>query len=79
MLPWQPKHHTISDFTKNGIFDANYLLPAGQNMNNFQHILHNLYLLYKYTNNSFKDSRLELPCQQLQEMPQKLLLYGQKI
>ena len=34
MLPWQPKHHTISDFEKNGIFyqkgifKANYLLPA---------------------------------------------------
>ena len=84
MLPWQPKHHTIRDFTKNGIFnkkgilDANYLLSAGQNTNNFQHILHNQYLLYKYTNNTFKDSRLELPWQQLQEMPQKLLLYGQK-
>ena len=79
MLPWQPKHHIISYFTKNGIFNkkgivyANYLLPAWQNMNNFQHILHNLYLLYKYTNNSFKDSRLELPWQQLQEMPQKFL------
>ena len=48
-------------------------------MNNFQHILHNLYLLYKYTNNSFEDVRLEFPWQQLQEMPQKLLLYGQKI
>ena len=48
-------------------------------MNTFQHILHNLYLLYKYTNNSFQDSRLELPWQQLEEMPQKLLLYGQKI
>ena len=47
-------------------------------MNKFQHILHNLYLLYKYTNNSFKDAKLELPLQQLQEMPQKLLLYGQK-
>ena len=84
MLPWQPKHHTISDFTKmahstkKGIFDANYLLPAWQNMNNFQHILHKLYLLFKYTNNSSKDSRLELPWQQLQEIPQKLLLYGQK-
>ena len=64
--------------TKKGIFDANYLLPAWQNMNNFQHILHKLYLLFKYTNNSSKDSRLELPWQQLQEMPQKLLLYGQK-
>ena len=79
------KHHKISEFTKNGIFnkkgifDANYLLPAWQNMNNFQHILHNLYLLYKYTNNSFKDSRLELPWQQLQEMPQKLWLYGKNI
>ena len=58
MLPWQPKHHTIRDFTKNGIFnkkgilDANYPLPAGQNTNNFQHILHNQYLLYKYTNNT---------------------------
>ena len=56
MLPWQPKHHIISDFTKmvyskKGIFYANYLLPACQNMNNFQHILHNLYQLYKYTNN----------------------------
>ena len=77
MLPCKPKHHTISHFTKNGIFnkkgkfDANYLLPAGQNRNNFQHILHNLYLLYKYTNNSFKDSRLELLWQQLQQMPQK--------
>ena len=30
-------------------------------MNYFQHILHNLYLLYKYTNTSFKDSRLEVP------------------
>ena len=48
-------------------------------MNNFQHILHNLYLLYKYTNNSFEDSRLELPWQQLQEMTQTLLLFGQKI
>ena len=47
--------------------------------NNFQHILHNLYLLFKYTNNTFKDTRLELPWQQLQEMPQKLLVYGQKI
>ena len=34
MLPWQPKHHTISDFTENGIFnkkgifEANYLLLA---------------------------------------------------
>ena len=78
------KHNTISHFTKNGIykkksiFNANYLLPAGQNTNNFQHILHNLNLLNKYTNNSFKDSRLELLWQQLQEMPQKLLLYGQK-
>ena len=79
MLPWQPKHHIISDFTKNGIFNkegifyANYLFPAIQNMNYFQHNLHNLYMLYKYTNNSFKDSRLELPWQQLQEMPQKFL------
>ena len=39
----------------------------------FQHILHNLYLLYKYTNDSFKDFRLELPWQQLQEMPQRFL------
>ena len=78
MLPWQPKHHTIkisqkSIFNKKGIFYTNYLLPAWQNMNYFQHILHNFYLLYKYTNNSFKDSRLELPWQQLQEMPQKFL------
>ena len=79
MLPWKPKHHTISHFTKNGIFnkkgifDANYLLPAGQNMNYFQHILHNLYLLHKYINNSFKDCRLELLWQQLQQMPQKFL------
>ena len=43
--------------TKKGIFDAIYLLPEGQNTNNFQHILHNLYLLYKHTNDSFKDSR----------------------
>ena len=43
------------------------------------YILHNLYLLYKCTNNNFNDSRLELPWQQLQEMPQKLLLYGKKI
>ena len=74
MLPWQPNHHIISDFTKKGIFNkegifyVNYLLSAWQNMNYFQHILHNLYLLYKYTNNSFKDSRLELPWQQLQEI-----------
>ena len=66
-------------FNKKGILDANYPLPAGQNTNNFQHILHNQYLLYKYTNNTFKDSRLELPWQQVQEMPQKFLLYGQKI
>ena len=84
MLPWQPKHHIISDFTKNcilykeGIFYANYLLPASQNMNNFQHILHNLYLLYKRANNSFKDSRLELAWQQLQEMPQKFLTLWSK-
>ena len=43
MLPWQPKRVIISDFTKNGIFNkegifyANYLLPAWQNMSNFQH------------------------------------------
>ena len=53
MLPWQPKHHTISDFTKmayiaKGIFKANYLLPARQNMNNFKHILHNIRLQYKH-------------------------------
>ena len=71
--------HKNDIFNKKGIFDANYLLPAGQHMNNFQHILHNLYLLYKNTNDSFKDSRLELPWQQLQEMSQKFLPYGQKI
>ena len=60
-------------FNKEGIFYANYLLPALQNMNYLQHILHNLYMLYKYTNNSFKDYRLELPWQQLQEMPQFFL------
>ena len=53
------------------IFDANHLLLAAQNMNNFQRILYNLYLLYKYKNNSFKNYRLELPWQQLQEMPKK--------
>ena len=60
MLPWQPKHHTISDFTKNGIFyekgifKANYLLPARQNMNNFKHILHNIHLQYKHKITVFK-------------------------
>ena len=85
MLPWQPKHHTISQFTKNGIFnkkgilDANYLLPAGQNTNIFN-IFYTIYICYtKYTNNSFKDSRLELLWQQLQEVPQKHLLYFQKM
>ena len=38
-------------------------------MSDFQHILYNLYLLYKYKNNSFKNSRLELLWQHLQEMP----------
>ena len=48
-------------FNKKGIFDANYLLLAGQNMNNLQHILHNLYLVYKYKKNCFKNSILVLP------------------
>ena len=54
MLPWKPKHHTISDFTKNGIFNetgifkANYLLPARQYMHNFKHILPNIHLQYKH-------------------------------
>ena len=81
MLPWQPKHH----FTKNGIFNKKghilcKLPPYSMTKyeNDFQHILHNLYLLYKYTNNSFKDSRLELPWQQLQEMPQKFLALWSK-
>ena len=51
--------HKKWHFQQKGILDANYLLPAEQNMNNFQHILQNLYLLYKYTNNSFINSRLE--------------------
>ena len=50
MLPWQPKTSYNQPFQKEwhiqqkGIFNANYLLPAGQNTNKFQHILHNLHL-----------------------------------
>ena len=35
-------------FNEKGIFKANYLLPARQNMNNFKHILHNIHLQYKH-------------------------------
>ena len=53
-LPWQPKHHTISDFTKVAYSTKRahskqpFLLPARQNINNFKHILHNIHMQYKH-------------------------------
>ena len=42
------RFHKNDIFNEKGIFKVNYLLPAGQNMNNFKHILHNIHLQYKH-------------------------------
>ena len=42
------RFHKNGIFNEKGIFKANYLLPARQNMNNFKHILHNINLQYKH-------------------------------
>ena len=39
--------HKNGIFNEKGMFKANYLLPARQNMNNFKHILHNIHLQHK--------------------------------
>ena len=44
---YHQRFHKNGIFNEKGIFKANYLLPAQQNMNNFKHILHNIYLQYK--------------------------------
>ena len=37
---YHQRFHKNGIFNETGIFKANYLLPARQNMNNFKHILH---------------------------------------
>ena len=50
MLPWQPKHHTISDFTKMAYSSKRaYSKPfSTTEYDNFKHILHNIHLQYKH-------------------------------
>ena len=52
MLKCQSKHHTISDFTKMLYSTkraySKQTISFQQFMNNFQHILHNPHLVYKY-------------------------------
>ena len=45
---YHQRFHKNGLFNEKGLFKANYLLPAWQNMNNIQHILDNPHLLYKY-------------------------------
>ena len=45
---YHQRFHKNGIFNKKGIFKANYLLPARQNMNNFKHILHKIHLQYKH-------------------------------
>ena len=45
---YHQRFYKIGIFNEKGIFKANYLLPARQNMNNFKHILHNIHLQYKH-------------------------------
>ena len=45
---WETLFTKNDIFNKKGILDANYLLPARQNMNNFQHILSS-YICYTST------------------------------
>ena len=45
---YDQRFHKNGIFNEKGIFKANYYLPAQQNMNNFEHILHNIHLQYKH-------------------------------
>ena len=45
---YHQRFHKNGIFNEKGIFKATYLLPARQNMNNFKHILHNIYMQYKH-------------------------------
>ena len=45
---YHQRFHKNGIFYEKGIFKANYLLPAQQNMNNFKHILHNIHLQFKH-------------------------------
>ena len=45
---YHQQFHKNGIFYEKGIFKANYLLPARQNMNNLKHILHDIHLQYKH-------------------------------